>query len=71
MNQSAVWHHNDHLQQEQEVVIITCTLLGLDQPGGSVDADDQAARDLRVKRAAVTRLLDSKDPPDPRHDLVG
>lgn len=53
------------------MVIITCTLLGLDQPGGSVDADDQAARDLRVKRAAVTRLLDSKDPPDPRHDLVG
>lgn len=53
------------------MVIVTCTLLGLDQPGGSVDADDKAARDLRVERAAVTRLLDSKDPPDPRHDLVG
>lgn len=53
------------------MVIITCTLLGLDQPGGSVNADDKAARDLRVKRAAVTSLLDSKDPPDPRHDLVG
>ena len=35
----------------------TCTLLRLDQAGCTVDADNEASSDLRVKRAAVTSLF--------------
>lgn len=49
----------------------TGALLGLDQSRGSVHTDDQAAGDLGVERPAVAGLLHPKDPPDPRHHLVG
>ena len=48
----------------------TCTLLRLDKASSTVNADGQAARDLGVERARVTRLLDSQDASDPCDDLV-
>jgi hypothetical protein len=38
-------------------VFLSGTLLGLDQAGSTVNADDQATGDLRVKSSTVTSLL--------------
>jgi hypothetical protein len=40
-------------------VLLTGTLLGLDQTGGTVNADNQAASDLGVESTTVTGLLGS------------
>jgi hypothetical protein len=40
-------------------VFFAGALLGLDEAGGSVDADDEAAGDFGVEGAAVARLLDA------------
>jgi hypothetical protein len=40
-------------------VLLSGSLLGLDETGRAIDADDEAASDLGVKGAAVTSLLDS------------
>lgn len=41
-------------------VLLTSTLLGLDQTSSTVNADDQAASDLRIKGTGVTSLLGSR-----------
>lgn len=41
-------------------VLLTGTLLGLNETGGTVNADDQTASDLGVKGTGVTSLLGSK-----------
>lgn len=60
----------DSYSEKQTVGVCTGALLGLDQSRSSIHADNQTARDLRVERPAVTRLLHAENPPDPRHDLV-
>lgn len=40
-------------------VLLTGTLLRLDQTGGAVNADDQTSSDLRIKGTTVTSLLGS------------
>jgi hypothetical protein len=40
-------------------VLLTGTLLGLDQTGGTVNADDQTSSDLGIKGTTVTSLLGS------------
>lgn len=40
-------------------ILLSGSLLGLDQSSRSVDTDDQAARDLGIKGTTVTSLLDS------------
>ncbi len=58
------------VQAQHGHVLLSGALLALDQPRGTVDADDQAAGHLGVERARVARLLDAQDPADPRDDLV-
>jgi len=41
-------------------VLLTSTLLGLDQTSSTVNADDQAASDLGIKGTGVTSLLGSR-----------
>jgi hypothetical protein len=40
-------------------VFFSGTLLGLDETGSTVDADDQTSGDFGVEGSAVARLLDS------------
>lgn len=40
-------------------VLLTSTLLGLDESGGTVDADNQAAGDLGIESTGVASLLDT------------
>ena len=42
-------------------ILLSSSLLGLDETGSAIDADDEAAGDLGVEGAAVTSLLDSAD----------
>lgn len=58
------------MQPDDADVLLAGALLTLYQPRGPVDADDEAARDLWVERARVTRLFDAQDAADPRDDLV-
>lgn len=51
-------------------VLLAGALLGLDEAGGAVDADDQAAGNLRVEGAAVAGLLDAEHALDPGDDLM-
>ena len=50
---------------------LTSTLLGLDETGCTVNADQETSSDLGVKSTRVTGLLDSQHPPDPSNNLVG
>lgn len=52
-------------------VLLSCGLLRLNEPGGSVEADDEAARDLGIQGARVASLIDLEDALDPGDDLVG
>ena len=52
-------------------VLFTGTLLGLDQSGGVVDADNKAASDLGVQSSRVASLLDLEDLLDPSDNLMG
>jgi hypothetical protein len=47
------------VQTDHAHVLLTGTLLGLDQTGGTVNADNQAASDLGVESTTVTGLLGS------------
>ena len=51
-------------------ILLTSTLLGLDETGGTVDADDEAAGNLGVEGTAVAGLLDAEDAAEPRDDLM-
>ncbi len=51
-------------------ILLAGALLRLDEPRGAVNADDQAARHLRIQRPRVTRLLHAQDPLDPGDHLV-
>ena len=51
-------------------VFLSGTLLGLDEPGGPVNADDEASGDLRIQSSGMSGLLHAKDPLDPGHDFV-
>jgi len=59
------------VEAEDADVLLTGTLLGLDQAGGAVNADNQASSDLGVEGAGVTGLLDTENAADPGDDLVG
>ena len=52
-------------------VLLAGALLGLDEAGGAVDADDEVAGDFGVEGAAVAGLFDAEDALDPGDDLVG
>jgi hypothetical protein len=47
------------VQTDHTNVLLTGTLLGLDQTGGTVNADNQAASDLGIESTTVTGLLRS------------
>ncbi len=51
-------------------ILLAGALLRLDEPRGAVDADDQAARHLRVQGPGVTRLLHPQNALDPGDHLV-
>jgi len=46
-------------------VLLSGTLLGLDETGGAVNADNQASSDLGVERSTVTSLLNPQHALDP------
>jgi hypothetical protein len=48
------------VQADDTDVLLTSTLLGLDQAGSTVNADNQTTSDLGVKSTTVTSLLGSK-----------
>mmetsp|Transcript_13087 Transcript_13087/g.33250 ORF Transcript_13087/g.33250 Transcript_13087/m.33250 type:complete len:264 (+) Transcript_13087:848-1639(+) len=61
----------DRLMQPHDGdVFLARVLLRLYEAGRAVDADNQAARHLRVQRAAVPCLLDAQDALEPGDDLV-
>lgn len=47
------------VQADHAYVLLSGTLLRLDEASGAIDADDEAAGDLWVESAAVTSLLNS------------
>jgi hypothetical protein len=51
-------------------VLLSGTLLGLDQAGRTVNTDDQATGDLRVKSSTVTSFLCPQDSLHPSDNLV-
>jgi hypothetical protein len=51
-------------------VLLTSTLLSLHESCSSVEANQQATRNLGVKGTTVTGLLASQDTLDPGHNLV-
>jgi len=51
-------------------VLLTGTLLRLDQASGAVNADNQASSDLGIESTTVTSLLNTEDTTDPGDDLV-
>lgn len=51
-------------------VLLACALLRLHEPSRAVDADDQAARHLRVESATMAGFITTEDPLDPRDDFV-
>lgn len=52
-------------------VLLTGALLGLDESGGSVNANGETARDFGVQGAAVARLFALEDATNPGDDFVG
>ncbi|KAK9089615.1 hypothetical protein Scep_028697 [Stephania cephalantha] len=52
-------------------VLLSGALLGLDEAGGAVDADDEVSGDFGVEGAAVAGLVDAEDALDPGDDFVG
>jgi hypothetical protein len=51
-------------------VLLTSTLLGLDQTGGAVNADDQTSSDLGIESTGVTSTLATENALDPGDDFV-
>lgn len=52
-------------------ILLAGTLLGFDEAGGSVDADDEVAGDFGVEGTAVSGFFDTEDALDPCDNLVG
>jgi len=52
-------------------VLFTGRLLSLDESGGVVNANNEAASDLRIQSSGVTSLVNLQDFLDPGDDLVG
>mmetsp|Transcript_19054 Transcript_19054/g.36388 ORF Transcript_19054/g.36388 Transcript_19054/m.36388 type:complete len:229 (-) Transcript_19054:26-712(-) len=52
-------------------VLLTSTLLRLDQASGTVDAHDEVARYFWVQGSRVARLLYAQHAPQPSHHFVG
>jgi hypothetical protein len=52
-------------------VLLTSTLLGLDQTGGTIDTNDQTSSNLGIESTAVTSLFNTKDTTNPSDDFVG
>ena len=59
------------VEAEDGDVLLSSSLLGLDQAGGPVNAHDEAASDLGIQGAAVTGLLTPQNLLDPGNHLVG
>jgi hypothetical protein len=47
------------VQTNNADILLSGSLLGLDETGGAVDADNETTSDLGVERATVTSLLNS------------
>jgi deoxyribose-phosphate aldolase len=47
------------VEADDSHVLLSSTLLGLDETGGAVNADNQAARDLGIESTTVTSLFTS------------
>jgi hypothetical protein len=62
---------NGVVESDDTDVFLSCTLLGFDESGGSVDTDDQTSSDLGVEGTRVTSLFASEDSLHPGDDLVG
>ena len=52
-------------------IFLSGRLLCLDESGGSVNANNETARDFRIERAGMARLFDAEDALDPRDDFMG
>jgi len=61
---------NSRVQAGDADVFLAGTLLGLDEAGGAVDADDEVAGDLGIEGTGVAGLLDAEEALDPGDDLV-
>ena len=59
------------VQADDAHILLSGTLLGLDETGGAVDADDEAAGDLGVEGAAVAGFFDAEDAAEPCDDFMG
>jgi hypothetical protein len=62
--------HTLTVQPVNADVLLSGPLLGLNQPGGPVDADDETSGDLRVQSSGMSGFLHPQDPLDPGHDFV-
>ncbi len=51
-------------------VFLPRALLGFDESGSTVDADDETAGDFRVEGAGMTGLVDAEDAFEPGDDFV-
>jgi hypothetical protein len=51
-------------------VLLTSTLLGLDQTGSSVNTDNQTTGNLGIESTTVTSLLNTEDTLDPSNNFV-
>lgn len=52
-------------------VLLSGSLLGFDEAGGAIDADDEVPGDFGVEGAAVAGLFNAEEALDPGDDLVG
>ena len=59
------------VESDDTDVFLSCSLLGLDESGGSVDTDDQTSSDLGIEGTGMTSLLASEDSLHPGDDFVG
>lgn len=58
------------MKLEDANILFASTLLRLDKPCGSSDADDETASDLGIESAGVAGLLDLENSLDPSDNLV-
>jgi len=58
------------MESDNADVLLTSTLLGLNQTGGSVNTDNQTAGNLRIEGTTVTSLLNTEDTLDPSNNFV-
>jgi hypothetical protein len=58
------------MEADHADILLSGTLLRLDESGRAINADDEASSDLWIECAAVSRLLTSEYALDPCNDLV-